>query len=127
MGFPAAYPDFTLPEPILHALSILDFILTRLGLSDFLQPDTVWQENPTRTASESALLFRRKCLPIVKFEELVGGGEPPENCAVCLHEFGGGEEIGWLKNCWHVFHKACLDRWMDHDQNTCPLCRAPLF
>ncbi|MBA0769349.1 hypothetical protein Gotri_018090, partial [Gossypium trilobum] len=46
-------------------------------------------------------------------------------CAVCLYEFEGGEEIRWLRNCRHVFHRACLDRWMDHDQKTCPLCRTP--
>ncbi|KAK8487066.1 hypothetical protein V6N11_046192 [Hibiscus sabdariffa] len=119
MGFPTDCPDFTLPESILHVLSILDFLLTRLGLCDFLQPDTVWQENPTPTISESALLIQRKSLPVIKLEELlVVVGEPPENCAVCLYEFRGGEDIGWLKNCRHVFHEACLDRWMDHDQST---------
>ncbi|KAG8477443.1 hypothetical protein CXB51_030870 [Gossypium anomalum] len=59
------------------------------------------------------------------FEELVVVGDPPESCAVCLYEFEGGEEIRWLRNCRHVFHRACLDRWMDHDQKTCPLCRTP--
>ncbi|GFP89656.1 E3 ubiquitin-protein ligase rha1b [Phtheirospermum japonicum] len=28
-----------------------------------------------------------------------------------------------LTNCRHIFHRSCLDRWMDHDQKTCPLCR----
>ncbi|KAK8635537.1 hypothetical protein V6N13_004271 [Hibiscus sabdariffa] len=124
MGFPTICSEFTLPEPILRVLSILG----RLGLSDFLQPDIVWPEEnpPRRTSSESATPTRRKSLPVVKFEELVGG-EPPENCAVCLYEYEGGEEIRWLKNCRHVFHRECLDRWMDHDQDTCPLCRTPIF
>ncbi|KAK7844757.1 e3 ubiquitin-protein ligase rha1b [Quercus suber] len=47
----------------------------------------------------------------------------PESCAVCLYEFDGEDEIRWLRNCKHIFHRACLDRWMDHDQKTCPLCR----
>ncbi|KAE8715245.1 protein RIC1-like protein isoform X1 [Hibiscus syriacus] len=42
-----------------------------------------------------------------------------------MYEFEKGEEIRWLRNCRHVFHRACLDRWMDHDQITCPLCRTP--
>jgi RING-H2 zinc finger protein RHA1 len=32
-----------------------------------------------------------------------------------------------LNNCRHAFHRGCLDRWMAHDQRTCPLCRAPLL
>ncbi|GMJ01394.1 brassinosteroid-responsive RING-H2 [Hibiscus trionum] len=127
MGFPTIGSDFTLPEPVLHVISVLNFILSRLGLSDFLQPVIVWPENPPRTTSESAPLIRRKSLPVVKFEELVVGKEPPENCAVCLYEYEGGEEIRLLKNCRHVFHVECLDRWMDHDQYTCPLCRTPIF
>ncbi|KAK8615031.1 hypothetical protein V6N13_068817 [Hibiscus sabdariffa] len=68
MGFPTICSEFTLPEPVLRVLSILG----RLGLSDFLQPDIVWPDNPPRqTTSESATLTRRKSLPVVKFEELV--------------------------------------------------------
>jgi RING-H2 zinc finger protein RHA1 len=46
---------------------------------------------------------------------------------VCLSGVCGGDEVRRLSNCRHVFHRACLDRWMDHDQRTCPLCRAPLI
>lgn len=63
---------------------------------------------------------------MMKFQDLVAGagaGDPPESCAVCLYEFEGEDEIRWLRNCRHIFHRACLDRWMDHDQKTCPLCR----
>ncbi|XP_052151368.1 brassinosteroid-responsive RING protein 1-like [Oryza glaberrima] len=70
-------------------------------------------------------------LPVVRFDELVaaapavcGGGD----CAVCLSGIGGGDEVRRLSNCRHVFHRGCLDRWIEHDdQRTCPLCRAPLI
>ena len=135
MGFPVGYTEVFLPKLFVHALSFLGFIrnlifvlFNYLGLSDFLETDTVWPENPTRTTpdnpSVSALLIR-EILPVIKFEELVVVGDLPESCAVCLYEFEGGEEIRWLRNCRHVFHRACLDRWMDHDQKTCPLCRTP--
>ena len=64
-------------------------------------------------------------LPAVRFDELaacVGG-----DCAVCLSGIGGGDEVRRLSNCRHAFHRGCLDRWMEHDQRTCPLCRAPLI
>ncbi|XWS70148.1 hypothetical protein CRYUN_Cryun03dG0024200 [Craigia yunnanensis] len=70
-----------------------------------------------------------------------------DTCAVCLSRLKGGDEVRELRNCCHVFHKECIDRWVDydqdhdhdydhdHDQNsdhednhkTCPLCRSPLL
>ncbi|GAV79472.1 zf-RING_2 domain-containing protein [Cephalotus follicularis] len=136
MGFPVGYTEVFLPKVFVHTLSLLGFIrclicslFDFLGLSDFLETDVVYSDNyPTRIpeySSVSATLIR-EILPVIKFEELLsGGGDPPESCAVCLYEFEGGEEIRWLRNCKHIFHRACLDRWMDHDQTTCPLCRTP--
>ncbi|KAJ4954990.1 hypothetical protein NE237_011773 [Protea cynaroides] len=71
----------------------------------------------------------REILPVVKFEDLITAGESEtsDSCAVCLYEFEGREEIRRLTNCRHIFHKSCLDRWMDHDQKTCPLCRTPFI
>ncbi|KAL3517192.1 hypothetical protein ACH5RR_024094 [Cinchona calisaya] len=140
MGFPVGYTEVFLPKICIQALTILAFIrsvifsiFTFLGLSDFLEPADgyyYFQEDPTQIPVNppiSAVLIR-ELLPVVKFSDLVdaAGGEPPEeSCAVCLYEFEGGEEIRWLKNCKHIFHRSCLDRWMDHDQKTCPLCRTP--
>lgn len=139
MGFPVGYTEVFLPKILIHALSVLGFIrsvlfsiFSFLGLSDFLEPAEgyYFQENPAQMPLNppiSAILIR-ELLPVVKFSDLVAGagGEPPEeSCAVCLYEFEGGEEIRWLKNCTHIFHRSCLDRWMDHDQKTCPLCRTP--
>ncbi|KAJ7201252.1 hypothetical protein O6H91_Y493000 [Diphasiastrum complanatum] len=48
-------------------------------------------------------------------------------CAVCLSEFEMGESIFQLPHCSHIFHKACLGRWLDRHQTTCPLCRSSLL
>ncbi|KAF3439758.1 hypothetical protein FNV43_RR18036 [Rhamnella rubrinervis] len=55
-----------------------------------------------------------------------------ETCAVCLNQLSMKDEVRELRNCCHVFHRECLDRWLDHDHQdhhhkTCPLCRAPLL
>ncbi|KAJ6361779.1 hypothetical protein OIU78_002238 [Salix suchowensis] len=56
-----------------------------------------------------------------------------DTCAVCLSQLRDEDEVRELRNCCHVFHKDCIDRWVDHDHehdenhNTCPLCRAPLL
>ncbi|CAN1237295.1 Brassinosteroid-responsive RING protein 1 [Linum grandiflorum] len=122
MGFPIAYTEVFMPKIFVHALSFLGILRTAivslftvLGLSDFIETAA---DNPA-----SAELIR-EILPIIKFEELAAeAAAVPESCAVCLYDFEGADEIRWLKNCRHVFHRGCLDRWMDHDRSTCPLCR----
>ena len=48
-------------------------------------------------------------------------------CVVCFEKLEASHKIRELKNCCHVFHKKCLDAWIDKGQATCPLCRAKLF
>ncbi|MCE5165675.1 hypothetical protein HAX54_011534 [Datura stramonium] len=43
-------------------------------------------------------------------------------CAICLCNIEDGEQVREL-NCDHLFHRACLDRWMNCGRMTCPLCR----
>ncbi|KAE9460177.1 hypothetical protein C3L33_07947, partial [Rhododendron williamsianum] len=136
MGFPVGYTEVFLPNLFVHILSILGLIrlliltlFRSLGLSDFLEPEFSYQDNnppraPDYPAPSAALI--REFLPVVKFDDVAGAGDAPESCAVCLYEFEAGEEIRWLTNCKHIFHRGCVDRWMDHDQKTCPLCRTPL-
>ncbi|KAL5703229.1 hypothetical protein ACHQM5_028346 [Ranunculus cassubicifolius] len=70
----------------------------------------------TRPPSVSAVLLR-EILPVVEFQDL----EDKDN------QDDSKEEIRRLTNCRHIFHRICLDRWMDHDQKTCPLCRTPFI
>ena len=48
-------------------------------------------------------------------------------CAVCMHEIEGSQKVRVPFNCCHVFHRECLDVWVDQCQATCPLCRSKLF
>jgi RING-H2 zinc finger protein RHA1 len=131
MGFPVGYTDIFLPKLFIFTLGILGFIrklvsaiLGFIGLGDFLEPEITFSTRPDSSPefpSISALLIR-ELLPVEKFSDLL---DAPESCAVCLYEFEGGDEIRRLTNCRHIFHRSCLDRWMDHDQKTCPLCRTP--
>ncbi|KAI3439771.1 RING-type domain-containing protein [Psidium guajava] len=87
--------------------------------------------------------FKNK-VPVLKFGELlakrralhgdVGGGGggagdqcQEKMCAVCLSGIEGRHEVRELLNCSHVFHRECLDRWVEENQVTCPLCRCLLF
>ncbi|CAL9753707.1 unnamed protein product, partial [Musa acuminata subsp. burmannicoides] len=71
----------------------------------------------------------RDSLHVSSYGALTGAAaEGVTTCAVCLSEMRTRDRVWELRNCAHVFHKACLDRWLDHDKHlTCPLCRAPLL
>ncbi|CAH8271770.1 unnamed protein product [Arabidopsis lyrata] len=64
-----------------------------------------------------------------------------DTCAVCLGDLEDGDEVRELRNCSHMFHRECIDRWLDYEccggddnneaeednHRTCPLCRTPLL
>ncbi|OMO57544.1 Zinc finger, RING-type [Corchorus olitorius] len=47
-------------------------------------------------------------------------------CIVCLNGVEPSDEVRELGSCNHVFHKDCLDAWIDHGNVTCPLCKSKL-
>ncbi|KAL2335998.1 hypothetical protein Fmac_010444 [Flemingia macrophylla] len=133
MGFPVGYAEVFFPNPFLQTLAFLGLLrnllyllFDLLGLSDFLQSDGAWADPASEAAaagarppSVSAVLIR-EMLPVGRFGESEEGA-----CAVCLLEFSEEEEIRCMRNCKHIFHRTCVDRWIDHDHKTCPLCRTP--
>ncbi|KAM1021052.1 hypothetical protein ACFX13_042949 [Malus domestica] len=54
-------------------------------------------------------------------------GSHTDTCIVCMDKVEGGQRVRELSNCSHVFHKECLDAWIDEGQCTCPLCRSNLL
>ncbi|KAH7841241.1 hypothetical protein Vadar_027494 [Vaccinium darrowii] len=61
-------------------------------------------------------------------DDVDGGEERKEmGCSVCWDCIEGNHKIRELSWCSHVFHKECLDRWVDEGQHTCPLCRSMLL
>ena len=91
----------------------------------------------TRTnMSEEQQQYSSCCqmLPLTSFGEIKERHpETEETCAVCLNKLKMEDEVRELMNCDHVFHKECIDKWLEHghenenDYQTCPLCRAPLI
>ncbi|KAF6159645.1 hypothetical protein GIB67_034607 [Kingdonia uniflora] len=47
-------------------------------------------------------------------------------CSVCLADLTKRAKVRGLKNCPHVFHKRCLDKWINTGKTTCPYCRTAL-
>ncbi|KAJ0230035.1 E3 ubiquitin-protein ligase XERICO [Hirschfeldia incana] len=75
---------------------------------------------------ESFLEEFRNRTPTMKFESLCKCKKQADNeCSVCLSKFEEDSEINKL-TCGHLFHKTCLEKWIDYWNITCPLCRTPL-
>ncbi|XP_073009991.1 probable E3 ubiquitin-protein ligase XERICO [Typha latifolia] len=61
-------------------------------------------------------LFCRRLLPV----------DRNPDCSVCLSRFEAESVVNRLP-CGHLFHKACLETWLDYHHATCPLCRSRLL
>ncbi|KAI4839905.1 hypothetical protein E4T44_07986 [Aureobasidium sp. EXF-8845] len=47
-------------------------------------------------------------------------------CTICLDPIGDQEIIRGLP-CLHVFHKGCMDTWLEALHVTCPLCKQDIL
>lgn len=47
-------------------------------------------------------------------------------CAVCLNDFSMDDDLEKL-TCGHCIHGGCIRPWIKKMQDSCPLCRAPIF
>ncbi|KAJ6718833.1 E3 UBIQUITIN-PROTEIN LIGASE RHA2A [Salix purpurea] len=77
------------------------------------------------------LAEQRKLNRVSSYKYCCGGGDSNINdkggsdCVVCLCTLRHGDQVRKL-DCRHVFHKECIDGWLDHLNFNCPLCRSSL-
>ncbi|QCE02716.1 E3 ubiquitin-protein ligase RHA1B-like [Vigna unguiculata] len=143
MGFPACCAQLYFPKPFISLSDILGllrnlvfFFFNLFGFSHFLRNQhsaitsattstvtsvTTSAAAVTTTHEVSAHVIK-ELLPVVLFGE---SGENACICVFCLSQFSEEEEIRRMQNCNHVFHRTCVDRWINSSQKTCPLCRTP--
>ncbi|EOY23826.1 Uncharacterized protein TCM_015599 [Theobroma cacao] len=88
---------------------------------------------PAAPVQVKTTLIKSSALPVVKYGNSIRRSKVEEHgdeddliCAVCLNYIEKSDEIKELSNCSHVFHRECLDTWINKDQVTCPLCRSTL-
>ncbi|RLN03570.1 hypothetical protein C2845_PM13G03610 [Panicum miliaceum] len=152
MGFPSVCYCVILPQPLILVLQLLDLLrhavllcLSSLGLAAppaaddhpayAAPPPDLWAlppsllqaaEAPPPPPTPAAIKAR---LPAVRYADLLRArrAPAPATCAVCLGALEARHRVRELGNCAHAFHKACIDKWVDKGQATCPLCRALLL
>merc|ERR1712093_19405 len=57
-------------------------------------------------------------------ERVSGAPLGEEQCVICQDAIRGGHE---RLPCSHVFHSACLERWLrDREHRFCPICKKPV-
>ncbi|CAN0926998.1 RING-H2 finger protein ATL18 [Linum grandiflorum] len=49
-----------------------------------------------------------------------------DSCSICLAELADTSACR-LSRCKHVFHLECIEKWVERDHFTCPLCRNFIF
>jgi hypothetical protein len=48
------------------------------------------------------------------------------SCSICLKEFDSDDDVVQSRNCHHVHHRECLEKWV-HKRNCCPYCRQEML
>ncbi|THH19215.1 hypothetical protein EW146_g1908 [Bondarzewia mesenterica] len=46
-----------------------------------------------------------------------------DRCLICLEDYVPEDDLRLL-TCRHLFHKNCVDRWLETGRNNCPACRS---
>lgn len=75
-----------------------------------------------KSPSESYIEEFRSRTPAIRYNSMFTCDCPKQECSVCLTEFEPNAEVNQL-SCGHVFHKSCLEKWLNYWNITCPLCR----
>ncbi|KAJ4777190.1 RING zinc finger protein-like [Rhynchospora pubera] len=116
MGFPSLSYCVILPKPILLIFQLLDFF--RYAISLFIY--RIGLTNSVEYYPLASLSSTVDCLTV-----------PPSSAIKSQLRLVKLSNLQLWKrkhgNCSHLFHKECIDNWVDLGKVTCPLCRALLL
>lgn len=96
-------------------LQFQDFLRLQEGQAQEQEEEAAAEE--TESSSSSSPSSDRKGDDII----------PQKVCTICLDPLDLEHDVRQLSRCSHVFHRDCLDTWVDSGQVTCPLCRSLLL
>ncbi|XVE64571.1 hypothetical protein DITRI_Ditri07aG0111000 [Diplodiscus trichospermus] len=99
-----------------------------LSMDSTRSPDSYLVPDPVEV--ETTALLIKNSLPVVEYGNFIRRFKVHEDddviCVVCLNHIEKSDEIRALSHCCHMFHRECLDAWVNKDRVTCPLCRSAL-
>ena len=125
------YNNNTISEPpLLYSLNIFFSLAIFTFTSIQLARCYYKLENYIRNQRQNNIrrpLNRNRNVDINSINTLVVCDELPDNiCSVCLDEFKEDDILKKL-NCEHIFHKDCLEPWLNNNNRNCPLCRTDII
>lgn len=102
--------------------SILHVIGIRIASWEELSVDPSDSVECHKSHSESYMEEFQSQIPAMRYDSLRMCDCLTQECSICLSEFEPNAEVNHL-SCGHVFHKLCLEKWLNYWNITCPLCR----
>ncbi|CAE6474436.1 unnamed protein product [Rhizoctonia solani] len=98
-----------------------------------VHPDELWMLNellgqvkPPTVSREDIAKAGLRTVKGAQVKELAETKAVTENCTerclICLDDYEDDDDLR-IMNCKHMFHKACVDHWMEVGRNNCPACR----
>ncbi|KAL0327924.1 UNVERIFIED_CONTAM: putative E3 ubiquitin-protein ligase XERICO [Sesamum calycinum] len=102
--------------------SILHVIGIRIASWEELSVEPSDSAECHRSPSESYMEEFRSQIPTTRYDSISICDCLRQECSICLTEFKPNAEVNHL-SCGHVFHKSCLEEWVNYWNTTCPLCR----
>ncbi|XVF59776.1 hypothetical protein PTKIN_Ptkin07bG0303200 [Pterospermum kingtungense] len=78
-------------------------------------------ENPTEP--KPSIDIELEAIPVLVFGSESTPSSEIENCPICLEEYVNGDRLRVLPRCNHMFHKSCIEKWLQVPSLYCPICR----
>mmetsp|Transcript_89138 Transcript_89138/g.279211 ORF Transcript_89138/g.279211 Transcript_89138/m.279211 type:complete len:192 (+) Transcript_89138:1191-1766(+) len=113
-GLEAEQRDATLPCG-LRQEEVIDIMYRDIRPEDFDMLCKLDEGLPRRNTAQQSLVDRLPLLPAR------GCGEA--DCGICLQALAQSTRAARLP-CQHLFHPACISRWLTQCKSACPLCSA---
>ena len=122
------YNNTDTETPLLYSLNIFFSLAIFTFTSIQLAKCYYKLENYIRIQRQNNIITPlNRNININSINTLVVCDELPDNvCSICLDEFKEDDILKKL-NCEHIFHKDCLEPWLNNNNRNCPLCRTDII
>eukprot|EP00471_Norrisiella_sphaerica_P007069 CAMPEP_0184491030 /NCGR_PEP_ID=MMETSP0113_2-20130426/19470_1 /TAXON_ID=91329 /ORGANISM="Norrisiella sphaerica, Strain BC52" /LENGTH=218 /DNA_ID=CAMNT_0026875215 /DNA_START=209 /DNA_END=865 /DNA_ORIENTATION=+ len=108
--------------------------IKNLPIEEYKDPRKLHQEDvkSLRKRLEGRGMSHADCLEKKDLvQKLQEAGSSSETCAICTEEYEDGDLLRILPKCKHMFHIACIDKWLYQSSDysrpvSCPMCNTQL-
>ena len=126
ISYPLRRPvDITLQSENLDGFTLYDLLLK---ITDTYKNIYITEENSSRAITYNVDMTCNNCkyINLKNIPTILKEYSPAtsSNCSICFNLMS--KDISKLP-CDHIFHKKCINKWIDHGNGSCPVCRHFLY